>query len=56
MVLLALGLKIVFNIYIIPTEAILRMLHHVDFKLGDLTVWSKRNLKKRIYSNHYLIL
>jgi hypothetical protein len=38
MVLLALG----FNIYIIPTEAILRMFHHIDFKLGNLTVWVKR--------------
>jgi hypothetical protein len=41
-VLLALGLTIVFNIYIIPTGAILRMLHHIDFKLGDLIVWIKK--------------
>jgi hypothetical protein len=38
MVLLALGQTIVFNIYLVPTETILRMLHHIDFKLGDLTV------------------
>jgi hypothetical protein len=30
------GLTIIFNIYIILTEAILRMLHHIDFKLEDL--------------------
>jgi cadmium resistance protein CadD (predicted permease) len=42
MVLLALGLTMVFNIYIFPTEAILRMLHHIDFKLGDITVWIKK--------------
>jgi hypothetical protein len=46
MVLLTLGLTIVFNIYIIPTEAILRMLHHIDFKLGDLTVWVKKKSQK----------
>jgi cadmium resistance protein CadD (predicted permease) len=42
MVLLALWLTIVFNIYIIPTEAVLRILHYIDFKLGDLTVWVKK--------------
>jgi hypothetical protein len=38
MVLLVLGLTMVFNIYIFPTETILRMLHNIDFKLGDLTI------------------
>jgi hypothetical protein len=42
MVLLALELTIVFNIYKILTEACLRMLHHIDFKLGDLRVWVKK--------------
>jgi hypothetical protein len=42
MVFLDLGLTMVINIYIFPTEAILRMLHHIDFKLGDLTVWAKK--------------
>jgi hypothetical protein len=31
MVLLALGLTMIFNIYIFPTETILRMIHHIDF-------------------------
>jgi hypothetical protein len=38
MVLLVLRLTVVFNIYIIPTEAILRMLHHIDFKLGNFNL------------------
>jgi hypothetical protein len=38
MVLLALGLIIIFNIYIILIEVILRMFYHIDFKLGDLIV------------------
>jgi hypothetical protein len=42
MVLSALGLTMIFNIYIFPTETILKMLHHIDFKLGDLTVWVKK--------------
>jgi predicted Abi (CAAX) family protease len=45
-VLLALGLTIVFNIYMFPTEAILRMFHHIDFKLGDFTVWIKKKSQK----------
>jgi hypothetical protein len=56
MVLLTLGLTIVFNIYIFPTEAILWILHHIDFKLGDLTVWvKKKNLKKKTDLNPYLM-
>jgi hypothetical protein len=51
---LALGIAIVFNIYIIPMETILRMIHHIDFILGDLVL--KRNLKKRIDLNLCLIL
>jgi hypothetical protein len=31
MVLLALGLTVIFNIYIIPTEIILRVFHYIDF-------------------------
>jgi hypothetical protein len=42
MVLLSLGFIMVFNIYIFPTEAILRMLHHIDFKLGDFIEWVKK--------------
>jgi hypothetical protein len=41
-ILLALKLIMVFNIYLFPTETILRMLHHIDFKLRDLTVWVKK--------------
>jgi hypothetical protein len=50
MILLALGLTMIFNIYIFPTEAILRMLHHIDFKLGDFTVWVK---KKSLEENRF---
>jgi excinuclease UvrABC ATPase subunit len=32
----------VFNIYIFPTETILQMLHHINFKLGDFTVCVKK--------------
>jgi uncharacterized protein YaaR (DUF327 family) len=53
--LISLRAKMEFNIYIFPTEAILRMLHHIDFKLGDLTVWVKNKFKKKINLNHYLI-
>jgi hypothetical protein len=53
MVLLALGLTMIFNIYIFPMEAILRMLHHIDFKLGDLTVWVK---KKSQEENRFKLL
>jgi hypothetical protein len=42
MVLLALGLTMIFNIYIFPTKTILRMLHHIEFRLGDLSVWIKK--------------
>jgi 16S rRNA C1402 (ribose-2'-O) methylase RsmI len=42
MVLLALELTKIFNIYIVPTEVILKMIHHIDFKLGDLIIWVKK--------------
>jgi hypothetical protein len=42
-VLLALELTIIFNIYIVPTEAILRIFHCINFfKLGDFIVWVKK--------------
>jgi hypothetical protein len=38
---IALELMAIFNIYIIPTKTILRILHYIDSKLKNLIVWVK---------------
>jgi hypothetical protein len=45
MVLLAVGL-ILFNLYICPTEVILRLLHGIQFQVKSLTFGLKRSDKK----------
>jgi hypothetical protein len=46
MVLLATGLTILFNLYICPTEVILRLLHGIQFQVKSLTFGLKRSDKK----------
>jgi hypothetical protein len=46
MVLLAIGLAILFNLYIYLTEVILRLLHGIQFQVKSLTFGLKRNNKK----------
>jgi hypothetical protein len=46
MVLLAIGLTILFNLYICPTEVILRLLHGIQFQVKSLTFGLKRSDKK----------
>jgi hypothetical protein len=46
MVLLAIGLTILFNLYICPTEVILRLLHGIQFQVKSLTFGLKRIDKK----------
>jgi hypothetical protein len=46
MVLLAISLTILFNLYICPTEVILRLLHDIQFQVKNLTFGLKRSDKK----------
>jgi formylmethanofuran dehydrogenase subunit B len=46
MVLLAFGMTILFNIYICPTEVILRLLHNIQFQVSFLSLGLKRSNKK----------
>jgi hypothetical protein len=46
MVLLAIGLTILFNLYICPTEVILRLFHGIQFQVKSLTFGLKRSDKK----------
>jgi hypothetical protein len=46
MVLLAVGLTILFNLYICPMEVILRLLHGIQFQIKNLTFGLKRSDKK----------
>jgi hypothetical protein len=46
MVLLAISLTILFNLYICPTEVILRLLHGIQFQVKSLTFGLKRSDKK----------
>jgi hypothetical protein len=46
MVLLAIGLTILFNLYICSTEVILRLLHGIQFQIKSLTFGVKRSDKK----------
>jgi hypothetical protein len=47
MVLLAVGLTILFNLYICPTEVILRLLHGIQFQVKSLTFGVKEAIKKQ---------
>jgi hypothetical protein len=46
MVLLAIGLTIMFNLYICPMEVILRVLHGIQFQVKSLTFGLKKSDKK----------
>jgi hypothetical protein len=46
MMLLAIGLTILFNLYICPTEVILRLLHGIQFQVKSLTFGLRRSDKK----------
>jgi hypothetical protein len=46
MVFLAIGLTILFNLYICPTEVILRLLHSIQFQVKSLTFGLRRSDKK----------
>jgi hypothetical protein len=46
MVLLAVGLTTLFNLYICPTEVILRLLHGLQFQVKSLIFGLKRIDKK----------
>jgi hypothetical protein len=49
MVLLDFGTTILFNIYICPTEVILRLLHNIQFQVSFLSLGLKRSNKKAIH-------
>jgi hypothetical protein len=46
LLLLAIGLTILFNLYICPTEVILRLFHGIQFQVKSLIFGLKRNDKK----------
>jgi hypothetical protein len=47
MILLTIGFTRIFKIYIFPMEVILRILHHIDFRLRDLIVWAKKKSQEQ---------
>jgi hypothetical protein len=48
MVILIIGLTMLFNNYIIPTELILRLLHRFKSDIGGILLWLKREPKREI--------
>jgi hypothetical protein len=57
MVLLALKLTLIFNIYIFPTETILRMLHHINFRLEDFSLWiKKKSQEETIFKSLFKVM
>jgi hypothetical protein len=45
-ILLAIGLTILLNLYICPTKIILKLLHNIQFQVKSLTFGLKRSNKK----------
>jgi hypothetical protein len=48
MVVLIIGLTMLFNTYIIPTELILRLLHCIKSDIGGILSWMKREPKREV--------
>jgi hypothetical protein len=48
MVILIIGLTMLFNSYIIPTELILKLLHGIKSDIGGMLSWLKREPKREI--------
>jgi uncharacterized membrane protein YgaE (UPF0421/DUF939 family) len=46
MVILIIGLTILFNNYIIPTELILKLLHNIKSNIGSILSWMKKEPKR----------
>jgi hypothetical protein len=48
MVILIIGLTMLFNSYIIPTELMLRLLHGIKSDIGGILSWMKKEFKREI--------
>jgi hypothetical protein len=47
--ILIIGLIMLFNSYIIPTELILRLLYGIKSDIGSILLWLKREPKREIF-------